>query len=39
MEIQETKDLSDLVRFFDEKKIVCLYPEYWSKFTEISKLK
>ena len=39
MEIQETKDLSDLVRFFDEKKIVCLYPEHWSKFTENFKTK
>ena len=39
MEIQEAKDLSDLVRFLDEKKIVCLYPEYWSKFTENFKSK
>ena len=39
MKIQEAKDLSDLVRFLDEKKIVCLYPEYWSKFTENFKSK
>lgn len=39
MELLHISNLADIEKYLDSKKIVCLYPKYWSKFSNHFKKK